>query len=132
MNNLVYFQDPVLVWLKKRSWYVKDNGSWDWVLGDPIVSHLAPALFLLDKKGITHLSDKTRHKFSQVYWKNTSRWLVAEKLLKQVLCLFNQAGVPVIPLKGAAFQGFLYKDINRLAPEAAFFFYQPKGVQFNL
>jgi hypothetical protein len=112
MNNQVYFQDPVLVWLKKRSCYVKDTGNWDWVLGDPIVGHLAPALFLLDKKGIAHLSDKNRHEFSQVYWKNIARWLVTENLLKQVLSLFIQAGVPVIPLKGAAFQGLLYKNIG--------------------
>jgi hypothetical protein len=112
MNNLNNVQDPVLHWVKKRSNYIEDTRNWDWVLRDPVVGHLVPALFLQDKKGNINLSDETRQEFSKRYWHNKAQWVVTEHHLKQYLNLFSQAGVQVIPLKGAAFQSLLYKDIG--------------------
>ncbi len=108
--NLMSIQGPVLYWLSKRSRYVKEAGNWDWVSRDPVVGRFATVLYILDKEGKVSLSEKIRQELGNFYWANKARWLVIENRLKQVVGAFEQAGVDLIPLKGVALLGQLYKD----------------------
>jgi hypothetical protein len=103
-------QIPILHCLNKRAHYVKDAGDWDWVIRDPVVGRFATALYVLGKEGKVSLSEKTRQEIAKSYWNNKARWLLTENRLKQVVSAFEAAGVEVIPLKGAALLGLLYKD----------------------
>ena len=112
MNNPSDIQSPVLYWLNQRARHVQSAGNWDWVLQDPVVGRFAAVLFLLGRSGAVSLSEQTRHELAQVYWGNKARWLVRENQLKKVLSAFHRQGLSVIPLKGAAFLGALYRDIG--------------------
>jgi hypothetical protein len=105
-------QIPVVNWLNRRARYVNDPAGWGWVPLDPVVSCLAGALYVLDRDGRFLLQEKDRQILGRYFWKNISRWLVQEARLRKVLAALDQAGVEVILLKGAAFQGSLYKQIG--------------------
>ncbi|HSA99809.1 MAG TPA: nucleotidyltransferase family protein [Anaerolineales bacterium] len=77
---------------------------------DPIVSCLLPALYILDKNGKIQLSEESRGVAKNRYLRNKSRWMMSEYRLKPILDLFCQAGIDVIPLKGAILQSLLYRD----------------------
>jgi hypothetical protein len=110
MNNHSDIQVPVLFCLNKRAHYVRNAGDWGWVTRDPVVGRFAMALYLLEKEGIVSLPEKTHQEIVQLYWNNKARWLLTENCLKQVVSVFEDAGVEIIPLKGAALLGMLYKD----------------------
>ena len=109
-DSLDGLAEPVLHWLEARARYVGGANCLDWVARDPVVACLAPALVILDRQGLLHLSEDARQAAEQQYLVNKARWMVREDRLKQVLGVLHQAGIAIIPLKGAILQGQLYHD----------------------
>jgi hypothetical protein len=97
-------------WLRQRAQYVENASNLEWVLHDPIVNCLLPALYVLNKKDGIHLSEGVREAVKNIYLSNKARWMVSEYRLKRILGLFYQAGIAVIPLKGAILQSLLYRN----------------------
>jgi hypothetical protein len=112
MSDPAEIQAPVLYWLNQRARYIKNPGKWEWIPGDPVVGHMAAAVFLLGQRGMISLSEKTSQELSEVYWHNIASWLLRENLVKKIIDAFVQADVGFIPLKGAALQDLLYKNIG--------------------
>ena len=100
----------MLHWLGQRAALAGNSNDLGWVLQDPIVGCLLPALYVLDKNGRIHLSEEVRSLAKNRYFGNKSRWMMSEHHLRPILELFCQAGIDVIPLKGAILQGLLYRD----------------------
>jgi hypothetical protein len=102
--------EPVLHWLEARAPYVGGAGSLDWVIRDPVLACLVPALYVLDRQGLLHLSEGARQAAVQLYYGNKARWVLRAHRLKQVLGELHQAGISIIPLKGAILHSQLYHD----------------------
>lgn len=81
-----------------------------WVLHDPLVSYLTPALFLLARGGQIHLSENEYQVTIDSYYNNKARWVKREYRLRAILDLFYREGITVIPLKGGILQSQLYRD----------------------
>ena len=112
MSISLDIQEPALCWLKQRARFINDTQNWDWVLNDPVVGHLAPVLHLLHKEGILLISNQSRQAFSNIYWDNKARWVKSEYRIREILSELYNVGVAVIPLKGSALQGTVYKDVG--------------------
>jgi hypothetical protein len=89
---------------------MEDTNDLDWVLRDPIVGCLMPALYVLSKKDEIHLSERACETVKNIYLTNKAQWMVREHLLKRILDVFYQADIEVIPLKGGLLQGLLYRN----------------------
>lgn len=106
----VDLHEPVLHWLSQRARYVEDTNDLDWVLRDPIVSCLLPALYILNRKGKIHLSERACEAVKNIYLTNKAHWMMSEHRLKRILDALYQADIEVIPLKGGILQGLLYRN----------------------
>jgi len=102
--------EPVLHWLEVRARYVGGVDRLDWVIRDPVVACLVPTLYALDRDGRLALSAGARQSASQLYYGNKARWVLRQHRLKQVLGVLHQAGISIIPLKGAILHSQLYHD----------------------
>lgn len=100
----------MLHWLRQRAQYVENTSDLEWALHDSIVNCLLPALYVLNKKDSIHLSEGASEAVKNIYLSNKAHWMVSEYGLKRILELFYQAGIAVIPLKGAILQGLLYRN----------------------
>lgn len=109
-SDSVNLDEPVLFWLKKRTRFITDKDNLTWVIQDPIISHLIPTFFVLDKKGSLHLSDEMRDLARKAYLKNKLLSVWREAQLNSILNVFDAAGIQVIPLKGVILQSTLYED----------------------
>lgn len=110
--NTPDWQTPVLHLLQKRSSYLnlKHGEDFAWVFRDPVVGHLATVLYLLDKEGKIELSAQTRQAAEITYFTNIASWVRREYQLKAVLEMLDNAGIVVIPFKGAILQSQLYRN----------------------
>jgi hypothetical protein len=88
------------------------SAPWDWVLDDPVVGTFAPALYLLDQDGLIDLSDALRERVRGIYFQVTAAWVRREARLKPLLAQLAQAGIDVIPLKGAALVETHYQHVG--------------------
>lgn len=112
MINHMDFEIPVLSFIERRGKYIEGAKEWEWLIADPVVGRLAPAAYLLARQGALRVPTDVRQELQKLYWRNKAQWMVRESHLKRVLGELAQAEVAVIPLKGAAFLGSLYKDIG--------------------
>ncbi len=111
MNNFSDIQKPVLMWLDKRSCYIENAENLEWVAGDPIVGHLLPLLYVLNKEnGRVCLSESIRQRARSAYFETHVRWLVREKRLGEILNLLYIKNIYVIPFKGSILQSQLYRN----------------------
>lgn len=111
MNNFSDLQKSVLTWLDKRSCYIESAKDLAWVERDPVVSHLFPLLYVINKEnGGTFLSESVRKSARAAYLETHAKWLVREKRLKQILNLLYSENIDVIPLKGVILQSQLYRN----------------------
>jgi len=111
INNISIMQQPILKWLEMRSCYLETAKDFEWVAGDPIVGHIYPMLYVLNKqnRGIG-LSDSVRERTRFVYLETHARWLVREKWLREILSVLYRENINVIPLKGGILQSQLYRN----------------------
>jgi hypothetical protein len=98
--------------LEQRAAILGLQGSWEWVLNDPVVGCFAPALYILDLEGYLKLSSTLRQKTREIYWINTGLWLKREHQLKEILDQLEQSKIEFVPLKGAALLKTIYPKIG--------------------
>lgn len=106
----VDLQDSVLHWLSQRAYYSGHSDDMEWVLQDPTVVFLLPALYILNKQEKIQLSEKVCKAAKNAYLLNKARWMASEYRLKPILDVLYQADIEVIPLKGSILQSLLYRD----------------------
>ena len=82
--------------------------SWEWVFGDPVVGCFAPSLCVLAQAGLLELPEAVFQRSQALYTRVAARWLAREVWLAPLLARFAEAGIEVMPLKGAALQGTVY------------------------
>jgi hypothetical protein len=100
---------PVLHWLDQRARFINNNDGLEWILRDGCVSHLVPAMYLLDRYGLVELPEHVRSQAYQVFLANRGSRVAREYHLKKILDALNQAGIQVIPLKGGILLSQLYQ-----------------------
>jgi len=111
MKKFRLMQKPVQNWLGKRSCFVENAKNLEWVAGDPIVRHLFPILFVLDKEnGEVLLSDSVRQRAKAKYYETHATWLSREIRLREILNILHSENIDVIPLKGVILQAQLYRN----------------------
>jgi hypothetical protein len=81
------------------------------VQGDPVVGHLFPALYVLNKQnGGIGLSDHIRQMARIAYLGTHASWMVREKRLSEILNKLSSENISLIPLKGGILQSQLYRN----------------------
>jgi len=111
MNDPNAMKDSVLRWLDKRSCYIGNATDLAWVQGDPVVGHLFPALYVLNKQnGGIGLSDHIRQMARIAYLGTHASWMVREKRLSEILNILSSENISLIPLKGGILQSQLYRN----------------------
>ena len=108
INNT--WHEPVLHWVERRAQYLGMPGSLDWVVRDPVVGCLAPILFIMHREQRVTLSESARELTAQLYYRNKARWIQRGHRLVKYIRTLQQAGIQVIPLKGAILADQLYHD----------------------
>lgn len=109
MENL---QPGILHLLASRKNYIDKETSYSRLISDPLLTRLAPALYLLARQGTISVPEDVLQQLQKHYWSNKARWLMRKSQLEKILPDLEGAGVEVIPLKGAAFIGTLYQDVG--------------------
>ena len=103
---------PILHCLRQRAAVLGHSDSWDWVLRDPVVGVFSPALHLLVQEGHIHLDEQLIKTSRDIYWGLTANWVRREAAFKKLLSALMDAGIDVIPLKGAALLETVYPGIG--------------------
>ncbi len=75
-----------------------------------MVSHLAPALWALERQGCLRLGPRTRQAAARAYFQNHAQWLIWERRQKELLGTLQKEYVSLIPLKGVILKSQLYGD----------------------
>lgn len=109
-DGLKDFHDPVRHWLEKRSHCLGDPPTPIWILEDPIVKHLAPVIYGILGRRLAEDGKEDWKVFAQAYSTALEWWTKNKRCLDEILLEFDQQGVEVILLKGAAFQRQLYQN----------------------
>ena len=109
-NSAVKLQEAVDHFLHQRASFMKKSPSLDWVISDPVLHFLTPVLYFLDKEELLALPKDLREQAAAAYFLNKARWSIGEARLRQIVGELHQAGIEVIPLKGAILQSLLYRD----------------------
>jgi hypothetical protein len=106
------FYASLLYCLEQRAAILGLQGSWEWVLNDPVMGCFTPALFILDVEGYLQLSSALHQKTREIYWINTGLWLKREHQLKEILTHLEQENIEFVPLKGAALVKTIYPKVG--------------------
>jgi hypothetical protein len=101
---------PVIFWLSARTRLAGGPSSDGWQVDDPVVSHLAPALWALERQGCLRLGPRTRQAAAHAYFQNHAHWLIWEHRQKELLDILQKESVSMIPLKGVILKTLLYGD----------------------
>lgn len=110
INTRSLLDKTVVQWIKNRARYLTNVDDLDWVIRDPVVGRLAATLFVLHERNAVQLSDQLRETARNIYRKNKALLVWREVQIKDILTAFDQAEIPVIPLKGAIIQDLLFDD----------------------
>jgi hypothetical protein len=108
--NLQTLELPVVFWLSARTRLAGGPADDGWLVRDPVVRHLAPVLWALERQGCLSLGSKTRRAAARTYFNNHARWLLWDRRLKELSCVLRDEGVALIPLKGVILKSQLYGD----------------------
>lgn len=109
-GELAKLRIPVRNWLSARARCLGDPSSLDWILNDPIVGHLAPAIFGLSGRALDEGVRNEFLPFFGAYLCSQARWEQARNQINKILSLLAGQGIPAILLKGAALQVQVYYD----------------------
>lgn len=107
---LVYIRTPVGNWLAARARCLGDPPSLDWVLKDPVVGHLAPAIYGLSGRKTNNGVADEYQPFAGIYYRNSVRWLQEKDRIDSILALLAREEIPCILLKGASLQHQIYHN----------------------
>jgi hypothetical protein len=101
---------PVIFWLSARTRLAGGPSSDGWQVTDPVVKHLAPALWVLERHGCLRLGPRTRQAASQAYYQNHAQWLMWERRQSELLDILGKEEISLMPLKGVILKNQLYGD----------------------
>jgi hypothetical protein len=101
---------PVIFWLSARTRLAGGPASDGWQVQDPVIRHLVPALWALERHGCLRLGPRTRQAAARAYFQNHARWLIWERRQKELLAVLQKESVSLIPLKGVILKSQLYGD----------------------
>jgi hypothetical protein len=101
---------PVIFWLSARTRLAGGSSSDGWQVRDPVIRHLASALWVLERNNRLRLGPRTRQAAARAYLQNHAQWLIWERRQKELQAVLQKENVSLIPLKGVILKSQLYGD----------------------